>query len=47
MTTDKLNEAAKKYNAQIRKEIKIMQSGITEGKNKNKWLLKELKKIGR
>lgn len=38
-----LKKTAKAHNAQIRKEIKAMQSGITEGANKNEWLRKQLK----
>jgi hypothetical protein len=45
MTQTKLKVAAKKHNAQIRKEIKAMQGGIVAGKNKNEWLLKQLSKL--
>jgi hypothetical protein len=44
MQNKTLKQAAKKYNAQIKKEIKILQSGVTEGKNKNEWLKKQIKK---
>lgn len=36
--------AAKKYNAQIRKEIKILQGVLTENGNRNEWLKKQLTK---
>lgn len=40
-----MKNAAKKYNAKIRKEIKVLQSGLAEGKNKNEFLKKQIAKI--
>ena len=45
MTPEEFKKQAKAHNAQIKKQLKILQGGITEGKNKNKWLEKELKKL--
>lgn len=43
MTREEFLKTAKKYNAQIRKEIKILQSGVTE-KPKPKNFYKKLQK---
>ena len=40
-----IEQAAKLYNSQIRKEIKIMQGSLTAGKNKNEWLKQKLKDL--
>lgn len=43
MNTDEFKKLAKDYNLKIKKEEKILQSGITEGKNSNNKILKLLK----
>lgn len=43
MNADEFKKLAKDYNLKIKKEEKILQSGITEGKNSNKKLLKIVK----
>ena len=37
---ENFKKIAKEYNAKIRKEIKVLQGGLTEGKNKNEVLKK-------
>ena len=44
MKTNHLKEEAKKFNANLRKEIKVLQSGLTEKGNRNEYIKSLLNK---